>query len=83
MTDTPTRRSGRLRGLTAVQTVFGMDEMLMMIFQHVDNVTVVTVLVGSFPIICWLKHSFNSIKIRFWLNHFSATTSAHDSPLPV
>lgn len=44
MTDTPTRRSGRLRGLAAVQTVFGMDEMLMMIFQHVDNVTVVTVL---------------------------------------
>ena len=44
MTDTPTRRSGRLRELAAVQTVFGMDEMLMMIFQHVDNVTVVTVL---------------------------------------
>ena len=44
LTAMSTRRSGRLQGLAAVQTVFGMDEMLLMIFQHVDHVTVVTVL---------------------------------------
>ena len=44
MNDKTPRRSGRPQGVAAVKTVFGMDEMLFLIFKHVDIVTEATVL---------------------------------------